>query len=177
MLKSKISILEKLDEITNYLVNPSNSAYYSNNLLGDKSGVALFLFYTYNLTERDEYNNKAYDLLEDVIQIQEAHEIIPTSVSKYGWLMYHLNKLNFIEANVDEYFENINQELFKFMQSSLQKDNYDFLHGSLGIALYFLANENQTNKQYLGEFVKDFHKLGVCSKNGGCCGLTVTLTK
>jgi lantibiotic biosynthesis protein len=159
-------LIVKLKEITNSLAKLSDIAYNSNNLLGDKSGVALFMFYMYKLTERDDYYCKAIELLEEVIGIHESYEIIPTAVSKYGWLMNHLNKLDFIEADVDEYFENINQELFKFMQNSLQKDNYDFLHGSLGIALYFLTNENHTNKQYLGEFVKDFHKIALCDNNG-----------
>jgi lantibiotic biosynthesis protein len=167
MTRNKMSILEKLNVIANYLMNSSNTAYNSNNLLGDKSGVALFLFYMYKLTGRDECNNKAYDLLEDVIQIQEAYEIIPASVSKYGWLLNHLNKHGFIEAEVADYFEEINLSLLEFMQSSLQKDNYDFLHGSLGIANYFLSVENQTNKHIVVEFVGKFYKSALQNENGG----------
>lgn len=97
-----INFLSLLEEISISALNMKNIDFLSNNLLGDKSGVALFLFYMYRLTERDEFNIRAIDLLEDVVHKQEVFEIIPTSVSKYGWLMYHLNKLNFIEANVDE---------------------------------------------------------------------------
>ncbi len=166
MTRNKMSILEKLNEIANYLMNSSNTAYNSNNLLGDKSGVALFLFYMYKLTGREECNNKALDLLEDVIHIQEAYEIIPTSVSKYGWLLNHLNNHGFVEAELADYFKEINFSLFEFMKSSLQKDNYDFLHGSLGIVHYLLSVENQTSKHYLTEFVGRFYKSALQNENG-----------
>lgn len=173
MIISKIAMVGQLDVIVNSFLKLSNNAYNSNNLLGDKSGVALFLFYMYKLTERDECNNKAFDLLEDVIDIQEAYEIIPASVSKYGWLLNHLNKHGFIEAEVADYFEEINLSLFEFMQRSLQKDNYDFLHGSLGIAHYFLTVENQTNKHFLMEFAGNFYKSALQNENGGLKWISV----
>lgn len=161
-----INFLSLLEEISISALNMKNIDFLSNNLLGDKSGVALFLFYMYRLTERDEFNIRAIDLLEDVVHKQEVFEIIPTSVSKYGWLLKHLHKSNFIEADIDHYFDNINQYQFDFMQKSLQKNNYDFLHGSLGVALYFLVLKNHSNKQYIVEFVKNFYNRAIQNEDG-----------
>ncbi|MBG0765876.1 MAG: hypothetical protein H0S78_13590 [Tissierellales bacterium] len=54
MIISKIAMVGQLDVIVNSFLKLSNNAYNSNNLLGDKSGVALFLFYMYKLTERKD---------------------------------------------------------------------------------------------------------------------------
>lgn len=52
MIICKIAMFEQLDVIVNSFLKISNTAYNSNILLCDKSGVALFLFYMYKLAPR-----------------------------------------------------------------------------------------------------------------------------
>ncbi len=130
-----------LTAIVDSLISHQAKKIRTHNLLGDKSGTALFMFYMYKYTENGEYYQKATDILEEVIDIHASNDMIPTSISKFGWLLNHLNKHNFIEANTDECFKNMDMDLSEFMINSLVKDNYDFLHGSLGIVLYFLSKK------------------------------------
>lgn len=154
------NIRVKLNEIAFSLSNITEYNNNSNNLLGDNSGVALFMFYMHKLTGREAYYNTAVSLMEDVIRIHESFDVIPSAISKFGWLLNHLNKFHSIEANVLEYFENIDHYLFEFMLNSLKKDNYDFLHGSLSVVLFFLSRENITitHSHYLSTFIDELFK-------------------
>jgi lantibiotic modifying enzyme len=54
-------------------------------------------------------------------------------------MMEHLVQNEFVEADTDEILEALDPFLHKAMIFEIEKGNYDFLHGAVGIGTYFLS--------------------------------------
>jgi len=160
---------KKLTEVVYFLISSDSFKYNNRNLLGDKTGASLFMFYYSMLSKKEEHYNFAFEILEEVAGIHSTIDVIPTSISKFGWLLQHLNRKGIIETDLDELFENADVLLYNSMIKSLQNNIYDFLHGALGIALYFLNKEAGDKKAdiYLTEFINEMAKISEGTHSGG----------
>ncbi len=57
-----------------------------------------------------------------------------------------------------KFFNNTDTLLQNSVIEYLQKDNYDFLHGALGIVLYFLSENSLKADNYVSDFIDEFEK-------------------
>lgn len=85
-------------------------------------------------------------------------QVTPPSVAKMGWLLINLDKNGFVESDVNELIANVDEFLFKIIPEYINKGHYDFLHGAMGIVLYFLSKNEKETDEYVSQFIDEFEK-------------------
>ena len=139
--------LEKLSvEISNNISKELNlNPKYNIGLLSGKSGIILFYYHLYKYTNNEKYFILINSLLNDVLEQINKGEFIFThcsGISGFAWLIQYLEGNNFIEnKEAIEIFEQIDNILLEIMYKYGSEENFDFLHGSIGIGLYFIKKE------------------------------------
>ena len=108
-------------------------------ILQGLSGVALFYNYLYEVYAKEDYHNKLLIIIEKINKIVEE-DYTPTTfcsgIAGYGFLLLRL-KNNSLEID-DEYFESIDLILLEDFDEMCAENKYDFLHGAMGIAMYYI---------------------------------------
>jgi lantibiotic modifying enzyme len=81
-------------------------------------------------------------------------------VAGIGTIIEILTDDDLIDANTDELFEGLDEYLYQLMISELQKGNYDFLHGAIGLGLFFSKRlSNKNSSRYLTDFVIELDRI------------------
>ena len=110
-------------------------------LAGGKSGIALFLFYYYRHFKEENAANIGlkllYDCITDVEQGATSYSYC-NGLAGFGTVLQLLCEKEILDINVEEVIGDFDDYLSKKMFEYLEQGNIDFLHGSLGIAYYFL---------------------------------------
>ncbi len=105
-MKNISNILKhKLGEIPNPFLMLNIIIFKSRNLLEDPSGISLFMFYYSLLSKNHKHYDFAFETLEKVAEEYTDLSVISASLSKFGWLLYHLNQQEIIETDVEEIFQ------------------------------------------------------------------------
>lgn len=142
--KLNYQLNEKLSEIADVLVN-SLDRFSNNGILAGNSGYALFMYYYYRFTGKSEfieYGEKALSNAVDIINQQTFDPTYCSGISGLGWTCNHLVKHNFIGSQQVSFLKDLDDYLNMFMEKCFKENNYDFLHGGLGIG-YYMINRNQ----------------------------------
>ncbi len=133
------------------------------NLMGGGGGLSLFLAYYGRYKGSNEHIDLCNDVLNKIIDLcNETDPYYPFAEGITGmcWTMQHLNDNNFIEANVNELFTDLDEilkdEIIYFIQES--DFGYDFFHGALGMAFYLLKNNNKKCDEYIELFLNELKK-------------------
>ena len=107
-------------------------------------GIILFLFYYSQYTKEKKYRKLAEELSEEMLC--KIFNNIPTYSSGLAGILYlfiYLHEHKFIDINIEEYSKEITAFLNKNIDDYIKNNKYDFMHGALGIGLYFLkANKS-----------------------------------
>ncbi|MEN8224879.1 MAG: lanthionine synthetase C family protein [Bacteroidota bacterium] len=75
-----------------------------------------------------------------------------------AWIIDHLKSKGLLTYDISGIFDQLDPVLYDFMMKEIADGRYDYLHGALGIALYFLRDtENRKYSSYLEELVKELH--------------------
>ncbi|MBE8727865.1 lanthionine synthetase LanC family protein [Flavobacterium hungaricum] len=121
------------------------------------SGIALFYHYLIQIEPREEYQNKLFSIIDqisDLISEEVYNSSLCSGMAGYGWVLSKIKNQN-IEIE-DEYFEALDDILEEALREETEKNYYDFLHGALGIALYFIERykdkKEEKTKRILLEF-------------------------
>lgn len=144
-----------------------------NGVLSGLSGVALFQISYAKLMDSQEY----YDLgLEKLIKCVEEFgksyhfNTFCSGLAGVGWTLSHLEEESLIDQTNSGLYEVIDKYLHELMVSESMKGNYDYLHGSLGHASYFLKRFRLTGKtEYkliLEEFLNLLRKISTKDEHG-----------
>lgn len=116
------------------------------------AGIAMFQFYYAKYLNSDIIYEDACDTLQKCMEkINEGYSL-PTfcsGIAGFGWTIDHLAKHGFIEIDCDELLAEFDDYIYNVMIFSLQKKNFDFLHGGIGYALYFLNRYKNTSSDLL----------------------------
>lgn len=144
--------------------------YYDIGLLTGKSGIALFLFYYSKHVKDNIYAKEALDLIVDVFNsIKEGYNF-PTfcdGVAGFAWTVEHLVQHGFIVREDVPFLDDLDQVLYKQMMQQIKNGNYDFLHGAIGIGIYFLnRSHNKACIDYMTEFLDELEKQSTEDKDG-----------
>jgi lantibiotic modifying enzyme len=99
-----------------------------------------FLFYCSKYKQSQKHYDIAISLLEDSI------ENINNSVLYYSFsgglagigFSLQLLEEEFIESSFSDSYHSLDNYLYPIMMEQINKGNYDFLHGAMGVGLYFL---------------------------------------
>ena len=168
-------LLKKLKEIDNSI----RLNYYNEELTGvlaGTAGISMFQFHYSKYLDNDKHATLATEILESCIQNIKVPNIsmsFCSGISGLGWTLCQLAAEEFIENDLDEFFIKIDEAVFDTMVSNLRRGNFDFLHGGIGNALYFLNRYRITNSDKLKitykERLLDFIiELELLSEKDGC---------
>jgi lantibiotic modifying enzyme len=136
--KSKL----KIDEIKKVFLSANLPNDKNIGVLSGKMGVSLFMLYHWFLfKDKDSYEYGCLLMDECVKAISHGEFYSPTfcaGLSGVGFLLHTLKKNKIITFdNTDD----IDDYLYEAMLMEINKKNYDYLHGYLGICLYFINKE------------------------------------
>lgn len=126
-------------------------------LLTGLSGMAFFYSKMHSVYKRDEYLIKLATIVEKVNDMLENEPSITTLCSGLAGFGLVLLSLEDDIIDIDaEYFESIDSVLLEDLKSCCEANHYDFLHGSMGIAMYFIerckSDKNEKNIAALNHF-------------------------
>jgi lantibiotic modifying enzyme len=132
-----------------------------NGKIGLLSGTAgsLFLLCYYNEYAKDS----AYmDVVEQ--RVMDAFDIIndthfsnltySNGLTGFLWALKNLNEHEYIDIDLSDVTDSATPLLGDFMMGKMEAGEYDFLHGSLGVANYFLDADDPASIK----LIKDFNK-------------------
>lgn len=136
------------------------------------SGIALFLsYYDYIILNRKEISTRVFDILEFNIQWINSGKKIHTlcrGLSGFGWVCEHLRKMKMLGNEDIEFLDDLDFVLCKQMLYDIKHENYDFLHGAIGVGTYFLSrfDKNEESIGYVEELLTELEKNGIeCENN------------
>jgi len=162
-------IKSKIVEIHEILVNYSNESDFS--ILNGEAGLALF-FYQYN-TLFDKNDNikirieKCFELVSNRSDILFSH---CDGLSGLVWLYHFFEKKGLFEQT-DNLVQNIYSPLLLLSLENVKRQNYDFLHGSIG-QIMWLVEKFKNKNQNIAEFINILNKDKIHTPNGYYWGIS-----
>lgn len=129
----------KLREIANSLMTISQDKYGFEGY----RGYAMFLLSYYQYTNDEQYYNKAISFIEKEL-VHYSNNLnnmsFWTGMSGLGWFCNTFVK-KYIDSDYDSGIESLNDYMESIMLNDMRNGQYyyDYLHGGLGIAQYFIS--------------------------------------
>lgn len=116
-------------------------------------GVLLFILYYAKYSKDQRFISTAEVYAEDLIsQLTKINSpTFCTGLSGILYLFEFLREKEFIDIDVNECQDKLHNYLTYQMQKYIQNKQYDFMHGAIGIGLYFL--KKQTNEQQVQDII------------------------
>jgi len=143
-------IIDKLNEINQCLLNYEID---NTSLMVGQSGIILYKSY-YNKVfkvEKFDINNELETLFSKLPN--EAHYLpFCGGFTGAAWMFSHLIKHKLIDANIEE-VQTLDEIIEERIEAELMGNNYDYLHGALGMAWYLLDSQGEKKKEFLGKIV------------------------
>ncbi|MGH1387491.1 lanthionine synthetase C family protein [Kordia sp.] len=121
-------------------------------VLAGLAGISLFEFYYSKYLDIDDHADIGVEMLTDCIdKINEGYSYptFCTGIAGAGWVLDHLEQEEFMDADNDELLPELDQYIHTFMVTDMKNGNYDFLHGAIGYAFYFLNRYRNTKSDEL----------------------------
>ncbi len=127
------------------------------NLLAGDSGILFLLAYYGEYTNNMMYLDKAEELIAGSFQHineQEAFSDLSFSSGICGllWAIRSLAHSKHIQIDMEETEGALHPLLYQHMITQVEAGNFDYLHGALGLAGYFLEFKPNNYRQYLEHF-------------------------
>ena len=117
-------------------------------------GVLLFLLYYSRYTQNEKHALMTETYAEKLLEQFTEKEKIHTYCSGFSGILYlfeFLRENDIIDLDVSNIQSSLDHYLLARMRQDIRKQNYDFLHGALGVGLYFL--KRKTNPEYIHELI------------------------
>jgi lantibiotic modifying enzyme len=128
-------------------------------VLAGLAGISLFEFYYSKYLDIDDHADVGVEMLTDCIdKINEGYSYptFCTGIAGAGWVLDHLEQEEFMDADNDDLLPELDQYIYTFMVTDMKNGNYDFLHGAIGYAFYFLNRYRNTKSEALKEKYKGY---------------------
>ncbi|CAI2768650.1 lanthionine synthetase LanC family protein [Flavobacterium collinsii] len=128
-------------------------------LMNGLSGVAMFYDNIYKAYGKEEYRNKLLSIVDRINSLLSENETssnLCTGIAGYGLMLLRLQDKS-IEID-EEYFEGIDLILQEDLYGSSEQNDYDYLHGSMGIAMYFIERHRTSKNDLIVEILDKFSK-------------------
>ena len=148
---NKIYLESKLLEIKNSLTNEYCSVI-DIGVHSGLSGVALFQFYYSKYLDKDIHAEDGVTIITSALErINEGYSYptFCTGISGVGWVIDHLEEQKFLDIDADELLLGLDEYLHAQMVSEMKNKRYDFLHGAIGHAYYFVKRYQRTKSTAL----------------------------
>lgn len=173
--KEYVAIRKKIDDIYNVIIN--FKCTNSIGLLGGDCGSLLFLYYYYNLTKNDNIlliiQDKMDLIIQNIASLENASYC--NGYSGICWLVrFMVNEGVINVVDIDEELYNIDQYICEYINLGLQRNDYDFLHGTLGMTYYFATQNNRNGEIAIEKFLKSLENSKITNDDGSAKWLLPT---
>jgi len=124
-------------------------------LFGGNFGPLLFLFYYADFSKDEKYALLAEQFLDKLLTHLESNLPGFSYSSGYAGMLYlfhFLQEKKFIDLDLSDSEEVIENYVIKQARICMQVNDFDYFHGSLGVALYFLRKN--PSHPFLSEFIE-----------------------
>ncbi|MEO8239621.1 MAG: lanthionine synthetase LanC family protein [Flavobacterium sp.] len=158
-LKETVLLIEK--HIWDTFNNENSSGLY----LGI-SGIILFYDSLYQAYPSEEFEDKLLSVIEkadELIQQNDNLLSICSGIAGYGITLLRLKNAT-IEISED-YYETIDSFLIEEFELLCQSNNFDFMHGAMGIAMYFIERYKANKNPVVTKILSDFAENLICKIN------------
>lgn len=154
---------EKIEDIYKALLDRADLE--SDGLLGGRVGLALFFFYYAKYQSDQDAYDKGYEIIESVIgntvKYKQSNRF-SDGLAGIGWSILHLANNDFIDIEGLSLFTNLNEVLYDAMMKEFSNGYYDYLHGALGIGIFFLEQKDRGSVyKYLESIVLELDRLSI----------------
>ena len=136
----------KHEQISEYLINCELDFTDSVGVMGGLAGISLLQSLYYQHIPDERYLDKLHQSIELINdKIKTGQGMMPTycgGIAGYGWLINYLKENDLIEIDMEDYFAEIDSYLYKHLLLMLETENFDPLHGAVGMGFYFIKRGN-----------------------------------
>lgn len=112
-------------------------------LLGGRAGIVLLQLTYFDLDHDNLYEKIGIENIERIFdQIAADTKLESTfcnGIAGIGWLLQYLERQKLIDVNCDEMLATVDTFLIKKLRIQITENNWDFLHGAIGLGMYFLS--------------------------------------
>lgn len=153
------TVIDKLSVIANIL--KSNKSQKNIGFLSGDIGEAFFLFHYDRTFNSPSAYNRGIELIENVFEaINNGHlyHTYCTGLAGIGWAIEYLTDNNFIDADIKESLNEIDDLVGAMMINDMENGNYDYLHGASGSVLYLLKRR-KSNPIKIDNYIKNYLEL------------------
>ncbi len=163
------NIRKRLDNIEEILKEKSINLR-NPGLMGGKFGIALYFLYYAKLVDKQEPYDHGLELLSSVFEDVNNgfnYHTHAGGLAGIGVVMEILNNADLVDSDTNELLCGLDEYLYKRMIHDIKEGDYDFLHGAVGLAFYFLKRLSGENSgKYLEEFLEELDKIAIKDEQG-----------
>lgn len=145
---------KKVREIDRFL-HEKEDEVIETGVLSGMSGVALFHFYYARYCNEEDYSKGEETLAKTIELINQgfSHTTFCSGIAGVCWSLELLKQEGFIALDNDFFSSELDEHLLHAMRETIRLDYFDFLHGALGYAYYFLKRYQNTNASEKKKYV------------------------
>lgn len=128
-------------------------------LMGGKAGLACFYAYYADWSGNRVFDSLAVDMIEQALNPAAGH--VPelrfsNGLSGIAWLIHHLTSTGMFQWDTASVYNELDPHLYPYMLAEMRAAHYDYLHGALGVSLYFLRQPGSDKyRSHLEELVSE----------------------
>jgi lantibiotic biosynthesis protein len=160
----------RLTEITGAI---DAGTIHSDSLLGGQLGLILYYYHLYEVAEENSYREKTLQLLDEVVDNLQAGNsrlvkyTFGSGAAGFGYMMSFLEKRKFIEMDLRQEMEELDQYLFEEAIRQVKTEAVDYLHGAMGVLHYFTTRMNEEHiRQYADQVIVQLDNKAIYDDKG-----------
>jgi len=166
IFKFKRMIINKIAEIAQILTSETVSE------IGLLTGIGGQILVCSELFLHNKIPQKWLLYLHQVLEKKLAEENFITThcggLAGIGWLYEYLSQRNVLNEDTNLLLEDFDTYLEQSLINFMQRNSYDFLHGGVGVALYFTKRVAKKKElvSVLNQFLVDLEKISIQQEDG-----------
>jgi lantibiotic biosynthesis protein len=126
-------------------------------LLSGKAGIALLFAYLSKHYDLGSYEKITFDILSELNECLCKEDLdyhLSTGVAGIGFVFQHLRNIDVLDRNEDLNLSELDKFLDFGITRDLAENNWDPLHGMVGLGIYYLERNSETGEEvYLARIV------------------------
>ncbi|NMR33765.1 lanthionine synthetase C family protein [Chryseobacterium aquaticum] len=156
-------IFQELERIKTLTYSYIDAKQYKAGLLGDIGGLSLFSFYYGRIFNDIDSLDRGEELTDNIIvniknSLRDGNFRYSNGVTGFASLLKFLNKESFVEFEANDVLSDLDEIIFNYAIQELDKGNYDFLHGAMGVLHYFLIDAEKLN-DFAKKIISKLHSI------------------
>lgn len=154
-VKNKLrSVIREIDS------KPFDALFQDHGIMRGAAGIALFRIYAdrYLFSEEDTAVTDA--LISSIIDsiAQTKSYSFSDGIAGIGWFLNHIQKNELQNLGLDPLLNVLDTILEAPLKHELERGNYDYITGSLGIALYYLGRDTEASRELVAYTIRKLEK-------------------